>query len=238
MDTTPTGHGQTADEPLEELERQVEQGGLFTHTALSETAERVTEVETVLYGLVDLLLEQGIVDTEALGQAANLVRHQLEDSGETSSPGIALRVDGEVATRGAVVVVNCSARVHICHAVCCRLRFALSAEEVESGVVKWDLGKPYQIRHDPNGRCVHNEADTRGCTVYETRPTVCRGYSCAGDERIWSDFEAMQLNTEWIQENLGEARPQLTKATMVRLDEPRLRPGADPPAPTVSPPTR
>ena len=34
----------------DELERQVERGGLFTHTALSECAERLTEVETMLYG--------------------------------------------------------------------------------------------------------------------------------------------------------------------------------------------
>jgi hypothetical protein len=39
----------TAEQPwrtaLDSVERQVERGSLFTHTALSETAERVTEVE-------------------------------------------------------------------------------------------------------------------------------------------------------------------------------------------------
>ena len=34
-------------------------------------------------------------------------------------------------------------------------------------------------------------------------PTVCRGYSCAGDKRIWSDFEGQVLNQEWIDAHLG-----------------------------------
>jgi hypothetical protein len=44
--------------------------------------------------------------------------------------------------------VNCEERLHICKAACCQLDFALSVEEVESGKVKWDLGRPYFIRQD------------------------------------------------------------------------------------------
>jgi hypothetical protein len=34
--------------------------------------------------------------------------------------------------------------------------------------------------------------------VYEDRPQVCRAYTCAGDERIWKDFDNMVLNEEFL----------------------------------------
>ena len=42
----------------------------------------------------------------------------------------------------------------------------------------------------------------------------------------WSDFENMQLNTAWIDENLHATGPRLARATMVALPDPVLRPGA------------
>ena len=39
--------------------------------------------------------------------------------------------------------------------------------------------------------------------MYENRPGVCRRYSCYRDERIWTDFDNMVLNQEWIDEHIG-----------------------------------
>ncbi len=225
-----TGPESTAEQSwraaIDAVERQVERGGLFTHSALSEMAERVTEVETFLYGLVDVLVADRAIDQDALGRAATAIRRELDGRGETTSPHVALRIDTELPADD-FEPVNCSERMHLCHAVCCRLHFALSAADVESGIVKWDLGQPYQIRHDDTGTCVHNDPETHGCTVYADRPSVCRRYSCAEDERIWSDFATMQLNTAWIEENLHALGPRLARATMVRLPDPVLRPGAE-----------
>jgi hypothetical protein len=206
---------------LDEVERQVERGSLFTHTALSETAERVTELEAFVYGLVDLLVARDTIDQGALGEASEAVRRELDQRGETASPGVALRVDGE-APEHEFVPVNCAERIHICKAVCCRLHFALNAAEVESGAVKWDLGRPYQIRQDAAGNCAHNDPGSHGCTVYAQRPGVCRRYSCANDLRIWSDFEGMELNTAWIEKNLHGNGPRLARATMMQLPDPVL----------------
>lgn len=208
---------------IDQVEHQVERGSLFTHSALSETAERVSETEMFLYGLIDVLIENKMLDQEALGRAAAAVRGELDERGETVSPGVALRVEADEPA-SAFVPVNCAERLPVCHAVCCRLSFALSAKEIESGTLKWDLGRPYQIRHNAAGTCVHNDQQTNGCNVYADRPSVCREYSCANDERIWSDFEAMELNTAWIEENLGETGPRLAHATMVRLPEPSVKP--------------
>jgi hypothetical protein len=90
----------TAEQPwrtaIASMERQVERGSLFTHTVLSETAERVTEVETFLYGLVDVLVANKVINQDALGRAAATIRDELDQRGETVLPGIALRVDAEV----------------------------------------------------------------------------------------------------------------------------------------------
>ncbi|HET7500262.1 MAG TPA: YkgJ family cysteine cluster protein [Kofleriaceae bacterium] len=86
--------------------------------------------------------------------------------------------------------VPCHELIPLCNARCCMLSFALSTEDLEEGVIRWDYGQPYLIRQRASdGRCVHNDPDTRGCTVHAHRPRVCRSYDCRKDPRIWTDFE-------------------------------------------------
>ncbi|HYH84991.1 MAG TPA: YkgJ family cysteine cluster protein [Pyrinomonadaceae bacterium] len=203
-----------------QLERQIERGNLFTHTALSDNAERIHEAESFLYGLIDVLVEKGLATPEEVFEAASKVRGEMDAKGETLGPGVALRVDSKREARGDFVEVNCAERMHVCKAVCCKLNFALSAEEVESGKVKWDLGRPYFIRREASGHCTHYDAGNGCCSIYEDRPAVCRGYSCAGDKRIWKDFEKMQLNDEWLGEHLsGETVPRLASAMLMRPEK-------------------
>lgn len=183
----------------EEFERQVERGARFTHEAVEATSRRLTAAEGALYGLVEALSEAGVVDREDLQRRARAIRGEMDAAGRRVEPSVNLREDEDDEPQ--VAEVDCAARLHICKAVCCRLRFALSAEEVEAGHVRWDLGQPYEIRHRPEGGCVHLD-QALGCQVYEHRPRVCRSYSCAGDKRIWTDFEGMVLNEEWIQANV------------------------------------
>jgi Fe-S-cluster containining protein len=112
------------------------------------------------------------------------------------------------------VEVDCAARLHVCNAVCCKLDFALSTAEVEAGVVKWDLGRPYLIRQESDGHCTHLNRNSGLCKLYSDRPGVCRKYNCAGDKRIWKNFETMELNTEWISENLYPKRPRALRVLM------------------------
>ncbi|HEX5872349.1 MAG TPA: YkgJ family cysteine cluster protein [Longimicrobium sp.] len=211
-------------DPLHRLERQVERGSLFVHTAVSRNADQVHEVESFVYGLIDVLVQKGVVTQDELLQAAGGVRRQMEEAGQTVGPGLALRVDGpEGAPEPPFVPVNCAERLHVCKAACCSLNFALSAEEVEGGRVKWDLGAPYYIRQESSGCCTHLTPDRRGCSVYADRPGVCRRYSCAHDERIWKDFDGMVLNDEWIATHLGENRLRLASARMLPVfPAPRL----------------
>jgi Fe-S-cluster containining protein len=203
------------EQALVQLERQIERGSLFTHTIVSQNADRTHQVESVLYGLVDVLIQKGVVTQEEVLQSSAKVRQEMEEKGQTIGPGIALRIEGEGNKKDAFVPVNCSERLHICKAVCCRLHFALSAEEVESGKIKWDLGAPYYIRQESTGHCHHLDPNGKGCSIYADCPGVCRKYSCAQDERIWKDFANMVFNQEWVDEHLAASKPRLVTAQML-----------------------
>jgi len=195
-----------------EFESQVEAGGLFTHSALSLHAERINRIEAFVYGLADALLDGGQITDAQLRSYAARVAEELQQRGETLSGGVVLRIDPDSPPTASTV--DCAARMQVCQAVCCRLSFPLSASEVESGELKWDLGRPYFVRKDAQGSCVHLDAGC-GCGVYQQRPQVCRGYSCAKDQRIWKDFDQMTLNQEWIDENL---RPERLRLVATRMD--------------------
>ena len=196
---------------VDRLERQVERGSFFTHTLVSSFADRLNELEPILYGLVDALVARGVVDRDALLVACAATRDELAQHEQQINPGLAIRVDD---AGGEPVVVDCARRMPICRSVCCKLSFALTVDEIESGKVRWDLGQPYFIRHEADGHCSHRHAATGGCTIYEHRPGVCKHFSCANDARIWKDFERMELNQEWLDANLGEERPHLVTALM------------------------
>ena len=189
-------------DPLNELERQVEGGNLFAHSTLTEHATRINEAAAIVNGLVGLLVQRGLIEGEELLAAVDSVRERTERAGHHAHVGIAVRVERDVEEPD----IDCEARLPICKAACCRLHFALSVEEVErGGPLRWELGHPYFNRHNADGYC-HQWDD--GCGIYDERPSVCRSYTCAGDDRIWKDFDAMELNHEFIDSKLsGERGP-------------------------------
>ena len=85
--------------------------------------------------------------------------------------------------------IDCENRVHLCKAACCRLKFALSRQDLEEGVVKWDLARPYLIRRGADGYCNHLQSGSRGCGVYENSSVPGRAFDCRNDKRIWLDFD-------------------------------------------------
>jgi Fe-S-cluster containining protein len=201
---------------LKQLERQVERGQLFEHTALGESFRRLGEAETFLHGLLDLLLAKEIVTDEELREAAAGVRQELIERGQLSGPGTAIGI--EDLSQPAPLAVDCEKRMHICHAVCCKLHFALTIPEIESTKIKWDLGRPYFIRQTDGGLCIHNDDQTGRCGVYSDRPAACQKYSCVNDERIWKNFERMELNEEWIESHLSQNVTRDAKGTRMNLE--------------------
>jgi Putative zinc- or iron-chelating domain len=87
----------------------------------------------------------------------------------------------------------CLELLPICGGRCCALTFPLSTQDLDEGVIKWDHGRPYLIRHDDDGRCSHQRRPTGDCGCYQHRPAPCRSYDCRNDPRIWTDFTTRQL---------------------------------------------
>jgi Fe-S-cluster containining protein len=128
---------------------------------------------------VEMATEQAIANTLATIRAADVqvgARVSIDLGGskyEATSPDI-----------------PCGELVSLCRARCCSLSFALSTEDLDEGVIRWDYGQPYLIRQRASDAyCVHNHPDSHACTVHAQRPRVCRQYDCRKDERIWVDYE-------------------------------------------------
>jgi Fe-S-cluster containining protein len=181
-------------DPLRDLERQVEQGNLFAHAEMTKQASRANESDALLNGLVGLLVRHKVVDADELMAIVEAARPATEQN-----VSVAVRTDEDLTEP----TIDCASRLPVCKAACCRLHFALSIDEIESGLMKWELGHPYFNRHNDAGYCHQWEG---GCTIYDERPNPCRVYSCEHDERIWKDFDAMELNHEWIATYLDKRR--------------------------------
>lgn len=207
------------------LDRQLERAGVRTQQLFNRSFERLSELEAILLGLVDRLIAAGVVEADDLVAAARQVEAEMVARGEGLDHLVTLREDppGPAAEP---VSVDCAARMPVCRAICCHLSVALSAAEVESGRVRWDLGRPYRLRREADGRCTHQDRETGWCGVYEDRPLPCRTYSCATDGRIWKNFAAVELNTEWLAAHFG---PDELRFVPPRPRPPRsLRLGAAP----------
>ena len=183
-----------------ELRREVVDGLLYAHSRLNANTARALEARSFLYALIELLSERGLLSIDELDERKESVAERLADQARERGDGVMIQdPEQDKYTFEGTVDIDCPDRVHLCKAACCRLTFALSRQDIEEGVVRWDLGKPYVIRQEEDGWCCHLDRGTRLCTIREHRPVPCRGFDCRNDKRIWLDFE------QWIPNpNIGK----------------------------------
>lgn len=177
--------------------QELAEGLFYIHTRLSQNTNRILEASSFLYSLIELLTEKGAITIPELDDRKKIVGERLVAELKAKGLGVMLQdpEEDKYAFKGEVEI-DCENRVHLCRASCCRLRFALSKQDVYEGLIKWDLGRPYLIAQDKDGYCTHFARDTCGCTVREKRPVPCRGYDCRNDKRIWLDFENRIVNPD------------------------------------------
>ena len=181
----------------EELRDEVSGGLLYLHGRTNSNTNKILEVASFSYALIELLMERGIISVEELDERKKIVANRLVEKFVEKGMGVALTKDEQDKySFQDEVSIDCKNRIHLCHTACCRLSFALSIQDVEEGKVKWDLGHPYMIRHDIDGYCHHIECSTGNCGIYENRPITCRAYDCRSDKRIWSDFDNKVISPE------------------------------------------
>lgn len=190
-------HAPLPESAWEELREEVVHGFLYAHSRANVNSSKLLEVASFSYALIELLSERGLITIEELDKRKEQVNQRLAEKFLEKGMGVALTKEEKDNTGKPVAAeIDCENRLALCHAACCKLRFALSVSDVEAGKVKWTLGQPYMIRQGADGYCHHLDRVSQGCSIYADRPFVCRAYDCRNDKRIWEDFENRIVNPE------------------------------------------
>lgn len=167
-------------------------GLLYTHTRINDNTKKTLEAASFLYALIELLKEKGIISIEELDDRKKLVAERLVKKFTESGIGLMYQ-EPEYDKYGFEheACVDCQSRIQICKAICCKLPFALSRQDVDEGIIRWEFGRPYLIGHNSDGYCVHLDKYTYHCVVHQHRPVPCRGFDCKDNEKwkVWLDYE-------------------------------------------------
>jgi Fe-S-cluster containining protein len=165
-----------------------EAGLRFAYQMGMETKQRVAELSASFWALVETFVASGLlpVDDWQERRGATARREAQRLRGESL---VVLYDTPDKYAMTDLPEIDCEARLPLCRARCCGINFPLSQQDLDERVVRWDYARPYRIAKEPDGYCVHNDGDTRLCTIYSARPAFCRGFDCRNDKRIWVDFE-------------------------------------------------
>ena len=187
---TPDSESAITDVHLDGLRDELVQGLMYTHSRANANTSKMLEVAAFSYALMELLIERGIISVEELDERKRKLGEVLLEKFNSKGMGVVvLKDEADKYTYQGGVIIDCENRRHLCRSACCRLRFALSVQDLEEGKLRWDLGHPYMIRHSEDGYCHHLKRENGHCGIYENRPLTCRSYDCRNDTRIWEDFE-------------------------------------------------
>jgi hypothetical protein len=202
----------SSQEPSEQLREEVTGGLLYCHSRLNGNTSKLLESASFLYALIQLLEDKGLFKIAELDEKKKEVAARLLDQYLDKGMGVAMQEgDEDKYSFKGTVEIDCENRIHLCKAACCRMSFALSQQDVEEGVIKWDLGRPYLIAQGEDGYCRHLDRANSCCTVRQYRPLPCRGYDCRNDKRVWVDFENKIINPE-LENLFTPARPESKEA--------------------------
>ena len=184
------------------LLQEIANGLRYSHIRFNANTSKTLEATSFLYALIELLSEKGILIIEELDIRKKQVAERLVEKFKERGIGLMYQdPEFDKYTFEHEACVDCQSRLHLCKAICCKLPFALSKQDVEEGIIRWDFGQPYLIAHGKDGYCVHLDRDKYQCTVREHRPVPCRGFDCENDQKwsVWSDYSNKIMNQELVQ---------------------------------------
>jgi hypothetical protein len=174
---------------IETVRREVASGLAYTHSRANSNTAKLLEVSAFAYAVIELLAEKGLLSVEELDERKKVIADRLTKKFADQGMGVARQEpEHDKYTFQNSVRIDCENRLHLCKAACCRMRFALSKQDVEEGVLKWDFARPYLIARGSDGYCTHLDRAKSNCSVHSQRPVPCRAYDCRNDKRIWADF--------------------------------------------------
>lgn len=166
------------------------------HQRLGNRIVAENKLSAHVYALTELLISKGIVSLRDFEERKQGTLEQQMSEMNTHWEGAEVLTDQTDKYSVEPVSIDCSSRIHLCKAACCRLHFTLSPQDLEEGVVRFNVRRPFHIAQRDDGWCSHCDKSTKRCNVHENRPIVCRTYDCRQDHRIWEDFEQAIPNPE------------------------------------------
>lgn len=187
-------------EKIFDMHSELSAGLLYAHSRITFNTKKTLESSAFLYSLIEILDEKGLVSIEEIDERKKAVAERLVKKFEESRIGLLYQEpDEDKYSFDKIPDIDCQSCLKSCKAVCCKLPFALSKQDVYEGVVRWEFGRPYLIGHDEDGYCVHLNRDNYSCTAYDHRPVPCRGFSCRENEKwpVWKDFDRKVINPEF-----------------------------------------
>jgi len=174
----------------------------YSHIRINSNTSKTLESCSFLYALIEILNEKGIISIEELDERKKQVAERLVKKFTESGIGLMYQdPEYDKYTFDQEAYVDCLSRLPVCKAICCKFPFALSRQDVEEGIIRWNFSRPYLIAHGEDGYCVHLNRETYQCTVRDHRPVPCRGFDCNTTKRwkVWEDFENMILNLKIVE---------------------------------------
>ena len=194
-------------EDLTQLYNQLAQGLIFSHRRINDNTKRSFEASSFAYALIEILAEKEIITIEELDERKKHVAKRLVKRFTKSGLGL-LYQDPECDKYAFEdqADVDCESCLDTCKAICCKFPFALSRQDVEEGIVRWEFKRPYLIAHDTDGYCTHLNRETYQCAVHDYRPVPCRGFDCKYNSRwqVWNDDHYRSLSPK-LHDQINEA---------------------------------
>jgi Fe-S-cluster containining protein len=182
------------------IERRLAQGLHFADMMGATNQQALLENQVLLHALTELLVSKGAIRLHELEERKKAVAEYFDERGR--KPKVHLVVTDDKYEERHRMPVDCETRIHLCKGRCCKLWFALSVQDIEERIVRWNYAEPYAIARGEDGRCVHQErGGSYRCGVWENRPLICRTYTCRDDKRIWLDFDQRIINPDLERED-------------------------------------
>jgi Fe-S-cluster containining protein len=178
--------------PERGLEPDLLRGLVYTHNRANANTAEVHQANANVQAVIELLIERGVLNRKELEERAEEASERLKRDYIERGMAVAMQEFGTSKYEfNSGAEIDCKSRIALCKAACCRLPFALSKQDVQEGIVKWDPGQPYMNARESDGYCSHLDRCSGRCSVYEHRPIPW----------IWIDFNNRVINPRLHESN-------------------------------------
>jgi len=182
------------DDKGDETDPELARALVYVHQKLGVGLLQHQELSAHVYALTETLIAAGLIERDEVERRKDSARELMVESAKAHWEGVEFLTEETDKYEVSGPEIACAERIQLCRGACCRLEVHLSRQDLAEGVVRWDVGRPYTLRHREDGSCHHQDPTTKSCGVHGQRPLVCRQYDCRSDPRIWIDFEARVPN--------------------------------------------